>query len=144
MGFANALNLFVLKKHENPWEVVDSKAVDPVPLWDEDDDLDILFVHETDVSRTYVFDVRQEKDLRNSVSFAQQQFMQEVQGKGYNALWCEGWQLTLFRKANRYRVEVRYIGRPACLTGKPILSQPPPFMGVLDDLQQTTCGAISA
>ncbi|KAI0048435.1 hypothetical protein FA95DRAFT_1558094 [Auriscalpium vulgare] len=141
MGIANALILFVFRKHENPWEVVDNKAVDPVPLWDDDDDLDILYVHEKEVVRTYVFDVRKQKDLRSSLAFAQQQFLQEVTSKGYNALWAEGWTVTLLRKAKKYRVEVRYVGRPACLSGKPIQPQPPPFMGVLDELQQYTGSA---
>jgi hypothetical protein len=37
MGLAGVLAVFVVKKHEKPWEVVDSKAVEPVPLFDEDD-----------------------------------------------------------------------------------------------------------
>jgi len=37
MGFASVLSVFVSKTHEKPWEVVDSKAVEPVPLFDEED-----------------------------------------------------------------------------------------------------------
>jgi hypothetical protein len=37
MGLAGMLSVFVSKKHEKPWEVVDSKAVEPVPLYDEED-----------------------------------------------------------------------------------------------------------
>jgi hypothetical protein len=37
MGLASVLSVFVSKKHEKPWEVVDSKAVEPVPLYDEED-----------------------------------------------------------------------------------------------------------
>jgi len=37
MGLAGVLSVFVQKKHEKPWEVVDSKAVEPVPLFDDDD-----------------------------------------------------------------------------------------------------------
>ena len=37
MGLAGVLSVFVVKKHEKPWEVVDSKTVEPVPLFDEDD-----------------------------------------------------------------------------------------------------------
>ena len=37
MGLAGVLSVFVEKKKEKPWEVVDSKAVEPVPLFDEDD-----------------------------------------------------------------------------------------------------------
>ena len=37
MGLAGMLAVFVEKRKEKPWEVVDSKAVEPVPLFDEDD-----------------------------------------------------------------------------------------------------------
>jgi hypothetical protein len=37
MGLAGVLSVFVVKKHEKPWEVVDSKTVEPVPLFDEDE-----------------------------------------------------------------------------------------------------------
>jgi hypothetical protein len=109
MGIAGVLSVFVEKKKEKPWEVVDSKSVEPVPLFDEEDgacilvlpqsaggltlciaDVDIIYVHETRVVRNYVFDVRKDKDLENSLLFAQQQFVEEVQRKGYNALWSEG------------------------------------------------------
>jgi len=134
MGLAGVLSVFVVKKHEKPWEVVDSKTVEPVPLFDEDDDIDIIYVHETRVVRTYMFDVRKDKDLENSLLFAQQQFFEEVRRKGYNALWSEGWQVTLLRKAKRHRVEVKYTGQPACLT-KTDEPHQPPFLAVLAELR---------
>jgi hypothetical protein len=174
MGLAGVLSVFVVKRHEKPWEVVDNKTVEPVPLFDEDDgafpilpgrdetasyfcfaDIDIIYVHKTRVVRTFVFDVRRDQDLENSLLFAQQQFFEEVQRKGYNALWSEGcvqrvllprldrllisdyyrWQLTLLRKAKRHRVEVKYTGQPACLTGKAVQHHPPPFLAVLAELR---------
>jgi len=135
MGLASVLSIFVVKRHEKPWEVVDSKTVEPVTLFDEDDDIDIIYVHESWVVRTFVFDVRKDKDLENSLLFAQQQFFEEVRRKGYNALWSEGWQLTLLRKAKRYRVEVKYTGQPACLTSKADQSHQPPFLAVLAELR---------
>lgn len=45
------------------------------------------------------------------------------------------WQLTLLRKAKRHRVEVKYKGQPACLTGKPEQSHQPPFLAVLAELR---------
>lgn len=53
-------------------------------------DIDIIYVHETRVVRSFVFDVRKDKDVENSLLFAQQQFLEEVQRKGYNAFWTEG------------------------------------------------------
>jgi len=136
MGLAGVLSVFVSKRQEKPWEVVDNKAVEPVPLYEEeDDDIDIIYVHETRVVRNYVFDVRKHKDVENSVLFAQQQFLEEIQRKGYNAFWTEGWRLTLLRKAKRHRVEVKYIGQPACLNGKPMESHRPPFLAVLEELR---------
>lgn len=174
MGLAGVLSVFVVKRHEKPWEVVDSKTVEPVALFDEEDgafpmlsgrrtasyfptDIDIIYVHETRVVRTFVFDVRRDKDLENSLLFAQQQFFEEVQRKGYNALWSEGcvqhvlppaslipdlihsyrWQVTLLRKAKRHRVEVKYTGQPACLTGKIVQHHRPPFLAVLAELRST-------
>jgi hypothetical protein len=109
MGLAGVLSVFVVKRHEKPWEVVDSKSVEPVPLFDEEDgacaisyiiwprasdscvaDIDIIYVHETRVVRTFVFDVRKDEDLENSLLFAQQQFLEQVERRGYNALWSEG------------------------------------------------------
>lgn len=119
-------------------------------------DIDIIYVHEARVVRTYVFDVRKDKDVENSLQFAQQQFFEEVQRKGYNTFWSEGcvehvlprlisltfflnrWQLTLLRKAKRHRVEIKYIGQPACLTGKPVEPQRPPFIAVLGELRLTS------
>jgi hypothetical protein len=37
MGLAGVLSVFVSKKQEKPWEVVDSKAVEPVSLYEEED-----------------------------------------------------------------------------------------------------------
>ena len=62
-------------------------------------DVDIIYVHETRVVRNYVFDVRKDKDLENSLLFAQQQFVEEVQRKGYNSLWSEGYAQHVLRLA---------------------------------------------
>jgi hypothetical protein len=37
MGLAEVLSVFVSKKQDKPWEVVDSKAVEPVNLFEDDD-----------------------------------------------------------------------------------------------------------
>ncbi|TFY72639.1 hypothetical protein EVG20_g373 [Dentipellis fragilis] len=154
MHIVNAISLFVSRKHERPWEVVDSKNVEPVSISSHEDGayacfprgvavyLDIVYIHETDVVRTYVFDVKQAKDFQNVLLFAQRQLQEEVRTKGYNALWSEGWQVTLLRKGKKHRVEVRYTARPACLAGKPLRAYEPPFMGVLDEMRETTSRAL--
>jgi len=113
------------------WEVVDSKAVEPVHLWDSEDDDDIIFIHDEDVVRTYALDVHDFSDLPSAVIVAQQRLLDEVRSKGYNALWQEGWRLTLLRKAKQQRIEVRYTGRPAYISNPPLKVPPPPFTDVL-------------
>ncbi|KAJ6574870.1 hypothetical protein B0H19DRAFT_1254514 [Mycena capillaripes] len=129
--------LFNFRRKEIPWEVVDSKAIEPVPTYyDEDKDLDIVSVGEADTCGTYVFHVDHLKnaaDLRNAVVFARQQLLQEVAKKGFNALLSESWNLTIFRRGKRHRVQVNYNGRPAHIVGDLPPLRPPPFMQVLQD-----------
>ncbi|KAJ7071251.1 hypothetical protein C8F01DRAFT_424744 [Mycena amicta] len=128
--------LFKLRRKEVPWEVVDNKAVEPVPnYYDEDKDLDIVSIGET-ASGTYVFHVKQLSDaaeLRNAVVFARQSLMQEIAKRGYNVLLSESWNMTLYRRGKRHRVQVNYSGRPARIEGDLPPLRPPPFMQVLQD-----------
>ncbi|KAJ7655054.1 hypothetical protein DFH06DRAFT_1092104 [Mycena polygramma] len=129
--------LFNFRRKEIPWEVVDSKAIEPVPTYyDEDKELDIVSVGDVDTCGTYVFHVEQLKnvaELRNAVVFAQQQLLKEVAKKGFNALLSESWNLTIFRRGKRHRVQVEYAGRPARIEGDLPPLRPPPFMQVLQD-----------
>lgn len=103
--------MFKFRRREIPWEVVDSKAVEAVPMYYEDDgmcknplvsscsdrhfiELDIAVVGESDTRGTYVFEVDHGKkhlDLKDAVVFARQQLLQEVIKKGYNILLLERW-----------------------------------------------------
>jgi len=129
--------LFNFRRKEVPWEVVDSKAIEPVPMYyDEDKDFDIVSVGETDTCGTYVFHVDQLKsaaDLRKTVVFARQQLLQQVGKRGFNVLLSESWNLTLYRRNKRHRVQVNYNGRPAHIAGDLPPLRPPPFMQVLQD-----------
>lgn len=121
------------RRKEQPWEVVDCRAVEPVPSYHDDEDLDVLFISKTETRGTYVFDIRSrtEQHLRRLVIFAQQQLLREVKKRGLNTFLTEGWTLTLLRKGKHQRVEVQYIARAAKI-GKPCRHhRPPPFMGVL-------------
>ncbi|KIM84562.1 hypothetical protein PILCRDRAFT_387780 [Piloderma croceum F 1598] len=125
-------------RKETPWEVVDSKAVEPVPMYYDDEDLDIVRVGETDKCGTYVFEVKHfPKDchLRNAVFFAREQLLQEAAKTDFNVLLLESWNLTLYRRGKQYRVEVRYTGRPAHALGKIPSRRPPPFIRVLEGCQ---------
>lgn len=97
-------------------------------------DLDIVSVGEVDTCGTYVFHVEQLKnaaDLRNAVVFARQQLLKEVGKKGFNVLLSESWDLTIYRRGKRHRVQVNYSGRPARIDGDLPALRPPPFMQVL-------------
>ncbi|KAJ7139892.1 hypothetical protein C8R44DRAFT_828266 [Mycena epipterygia] len=129
--------LFKFRRKEVPWEVVGSKAIEPVPTYyDEDKDVDIVAVGNADMCGTYVFHVEQLKnaaDLRNAVVFARQQLLQAVNKKGFNVLLSESWNLTIYRRGKRHRVQVEYNGRPARVFGDLPALRPPPFMQVLQD-----------
>jgi len=126
--------MLLFRRKEMPWEVVDTRSVDPVPMYYEDEDLDLLSVKENNVRRTYVLEVkrdaRQHNDLRNAVIFAREQLFKEVKKNGYNTLLLESWRVTLLRKAKLHRVEVEYSGRPALALNK-VKKRHPPFMAVL-------------
>jgi hypothetical protein len=99
------------RRSEVPWEVVESKSVDPVPVYYEDDgvfkvlfpclgvraecvalDLDILSVGRADTSGTYIFDMKdtqRSRDLRKAVLFARQQLLQVNAKQGFNLLVLE-------------------------------------------------------
>ncbi|KXN84785.1 hypothetical protein AN958_12079, partial [Leucoagaricus sp. SymC.cos] len=127
-----------LRRKEQPWEVVDCKAVEPVPMYYDDEDLDVLFISGADTRGTYVFDVRSHNgqsrygyQLGKAVMFAQQQLLREVEKKGFDMLLIEGWSLTLLRKGKRNRLEVQYRARAAKSRIPRKHHRPPPFMGVL-------------
>ncbi|KAJ7706429.1 hypothetical protein B0H17DRAFT_1002123 [Mycena rosella] len=131
--------LFNFRRKEVPWEVVDSKAIEPVSMYYDEDKgayLDIVSVGDADTCGTYVFHVEQLKnaeDLRNAVVFAREQLLQNIGKKGFNVLLSESWNLTIYRRGKRHRVEVEYNGRPARVLGDLPTLRPPPFMQVLQD-----------
>ncbi|KAJ7293346.1 hypothetical protein C8J57DRAFT_1042995 [Mycena rebaudengoi] len=130
--------LFNFRRKEIPWEVVDSKTVEPVPVYyDQDKELDVVSVGEADMCGTYVFEVEQLKnaaELQKLVTFARQQLFQVVSKKGFNILLLESWSLTIYRRGKRHRVQVEYNGRPARIVGDLPPLRPPPFMQVLRDI----------
>ncbi|KAF4572703.1 hypothetical protein EYR36_007213 [Pleurotus pulmonarius] len=109
--------LFTFRRREVPWEVVDSKSVHPVPMYYEDEDIDIVTVAEADTCGTYVFDVKNWKrgnELRNAVLFAQKQLLKNVSNNGYNVLLLESWQLTVLRRGKHHRVEYSFAFTHSC------------------------------
>ncbi|KAJ7042479.1 hypothetical protein C8F04DRAFT_1207973 [Mycena alexandri] len=129
--------LFHFRRKEIPWEVVGSKAIEPVHMYyDEDKELDITSMGEANTCGTYVFHVQQLKkveELRNTVVFAKQQLLKEIGKKGFNVLLSESWDVTIYRRGKRHRVQVNYSGRPAHIVGDLPTLRPPPFIQVLQD-----------
>lgn len=134
--FAAAMKWF-RRKNEQSWEVVGCECIDPVPMIDDDDELDILRVRDTATCGTYIFDLGkrspQGSDYCNAVLFARQQLLQEIVKNNWNILLSESWTLILYRKGKSHRIEVQYAGRPAYyVSDKAPPFRPPPFMAVLE------------
>ncbi|KAF9480445.1 hypothetical protein BDN70DRAFT_877582 [Pholiota conissans] len=122
------------RRKETPWEVVGSQSVDPIPMYYDDEDLDLIYVKNTNVQRKYVIDVKKDQDLQNelqkAIVFARAQLLEEVKKNGYNILLLESWHITVLRKAKLHRVEVEYNGRPAIALNT-LKERHPPFIQVL-------------
>ncbi|GBE78144.1 hypothetical protein BKA93DRAFT_825959 [Sparassis latifolia] len=122
------------RRHEVPWEVVDSKMVEPVPMYDHDDELSLTAVSPTDLSGTYAVECGRGRplDVRAALRHTRARLLREAARSGYNILLHEGWRLTLLRKAQTYRLEVRYTGRAAHVDGALPPRRAPPFLGVVE------------
>ncbi|KAH9487153.1 hypothetical protein JR316_0001222 [Psilocybe cubensis] len=124
----------LFRRKEIAWEVVDSKSIQPVPMFYEDEDLEVVSIKETNVRRTYVLDVkrdaRESNQLLRALMFAREQLQQEIKRNGYNVLLSESWNVTVLRKAKLHRIQVEYGGRPALALNK-IPERHPPFMAIL-------------
>ncbi|OCH96594.1 hypothetical protein OBBRIDRAFT_787157 [Obba rivulosa] len=122
-------------RKEAPWEVVDTKSVEPVAMFDEDEDLDVLRVADADITVAYTVDlgrVQEAPGLRGALEGARLQVLKRAAFAHYNILLHEGWRLTLLRRGKKHRVEVRYTGRAAYVAGKLPALPPPPFVALLD------------
>ncbi|KAI9057186.1 hypothetical protein FKP32DRAFT_1638596 [Trametes sanguinea] len=115
------------------WEVVDSKAVEPIPVYSENElqELQVARVHNTSMHRTYMFDLKHAADLPSAVVFARNKLLQEAAEKEYGIFITEGWSVTHLRKGKDHRAEVRYTARPASVLSKDIPSREPPFLAIL-------------
>jgi len=127
----------LFQRREIPWEVVDNKTVDPVPIFFEDSELELAVVKQGFVRRNYVLEVKPNvalrPELQKAVIFAQGQLLDEIEQNGYNVLLSESWRVTLLRRGKFYRVEVEYSGRPARATN-PGSRRQPPYIAVLHDM----------
>ncbi|KAF9511647.1 hypothetical protein BS47DRAFT_1394902 [Hydnum rufescens UP504] len=116
------------------WEVIDLKEVAPTPMYyDDDDDLQISRVAPHEVMGTYTFDVSGHLPLGDAVKHSRAKFMEEISKQGgYNFLVLEGWSITVMRKKNARRLQVRYYAHPAIALGGQ-QTRTPPFLALLDN-----------
>lgn len=100
------------RRKEIPWEVVDSRSVDPVSMYFDNDnegilasrlphvralmdhlDVELVSVKDTKVRRKYVLEVKRDmvgrSELPKALVFARGQLLQEVNQNGYNILLNE-------------------------------------------------------
>ncbi|KAG8857193.1 hypothetical protein FRB96_005867 [Tulasnella sp. 330] len=86
--------------------------------------------------------LEQHISMRDALIFARDQLLKGADMKvaGGNVLFFEGWAVTRLRKENRYRLQVRYFGRPAravftstALSSHSVPKSSPPFMDMLED-----------
>lgn len=121
------------RRKEIPWEVVGAHEVDPVRMFDEDEDLDIRAIGNRVIRRTYFFNIRDQNGsniVQSAIIFARQLLIKEIQTRGFNVLLYESWGAVLYRRGNQHRVEVRYRGMPARIVGK-VHDTNPPCLGIL-------------
>lgn len=122
------------------WEVVDSKTVEPVWMYDGHDDLDVVRTSQSMMSTTITCSIEggpsRRHILRSVLSRARARLLEEAARIGYNVLLREGWSVTLLRKSSRshqpprHRVSLCYTGLPAFVQ-EPVELPPPPFIGLL-------------
>ncbi|KAH7883901.1 hypothetical protein F5I97DRAFT_1813753 [Phlebopus sp. FC_14] len=146
------------RRDQLPWEVVECETVEPVLMFDDDDELEIVRIREADACRKYIFDFEKHApngtQCASAVLFARQQLLQEIAKKNYNILLLErsvfsclftspsnrslspsaisSWTFTLLRQRQRHRIEIVYTGRPGYVSGKLPPLRPPPFLAVLE------------
>jgi len=127
------MGIFRLRRKEQPWEVVENRCIDPVPVYFEDGDLDLVSMGDEMIRGTYTFELRPPqtgKHFRSAVQFARQRLLQAGAKKGFNNLLMESWNVTLYRKGQQHRIEVDYTAYPA-LNRRPH-NRVPPFIALLD------------
>ena len=104
------MRLFRLRRKEQPWEVVENRCIDPVPIYYEDGgkfnrpsackhsltsrnvDLDLISMGHEIMRGTYTFDLKPPqtgKHFRSAVVFARQRLLQAGEERGFNNLLME-------------------------------------------------------
>ncbi|CAE6490651.1 unnamed protein product [Rhizoctonia solani] len=131
------------------WEVVDHKEVKPTPAYYDQEDLQILKIHDSDIAGQYEFEMRSDFRCRQALEAARLELLHQIKKDHCNVLLVEGWKLTKLRRGREMRIRVHYhgkilhlwpsnllthmifSGRPARAAGN-VRHRYPPFMEVLE------------
>ncbi|CAE6433106.1 unnamed protein product [Rhizoctonia solani] len=131
------------------WEVVDHKEVKPTPVYYDQEDLQILKIHDSDIAGQYEFEMRSDFRCRQALEAARLELLHQIKKDHCNVLLVEGWKLTKLRRGREMRIRVHYhgklyphlcsdlathmilLGRPARAVGN-VSRRYPPFIEVLE------------
>ncbi|KAH7344626.1 hypothetical protein B0J17DRAFT_636249 [Rhizoctonia solani] len=118
---------------QRSYEVVDIKEVQPTITELPTEDIQIMRAsnHLVVSNSTYEMKRSTASDCRHALIAARAQYMRDISPA--NELLCEGWKLTIMRKADRTKMIVSYIGQPAMVSSKPA-NRLPPFIDILNDI----------
>ncbi|KAI0082233.1 hypothetical protein K474DRAFT_1655591 [Panus rudis PR-1116 ss-1] len=122
-----------LRRKDDPWEVVQTNDIRPTLMYDEDDAaIHVRNCSTTDQAITVLHDINDITNIREAICATRSQLMRRLKENGFNTLLTESWQLTIYRKRKKHRVEVTYRGRPACVEGGKRDNVSPPWLDILD------------
>ncbi|KAF8609441.1 hypothetical protein BDV93DRAFT_550961 [Ceratobasidium sp. AG-I] len=117
-------------KRQISYEVADFKEVKPIMTELPTEDTQILRASDHLVISNSTYEVKKgtATDCRHALIAARAQYMRDISPA--NELLCEGWKLTIMRKAEQTRIIVSYIAQPAIVDVKPSIRLPP-FIDIL-------------
>ncbi|CAE6523978.1 hypothetical protein RSOLAG22IIIB_01411 [Rhizoctonia solani] len=118
---------------QRSYEVVGVKEVQPTFTELPTEDIQIMRASNHLVVSNCTYEMKQgtASDCRHALIAARAQYMRDISPA--NELLCEGWKLTVMRKADRTKMIVSYIGQPAMVSSRPAIRLPP-FIDILKDI----------
>ncbi|CAE6455526.1 unnamed protein product [Rhizoctonia solani] len=96
------------------WEVVDHKEVKPTPAYYDQEDLQIIKIHDSDIAGQYEFEMRSDFRCRQALEAARLELLHQIKKDHCNVLLVEGWKLTKLRRGREMRIRIHYHGKLHC------------------------------
>ncbi|CAE6522155.1 unnamed protein product [Rhizoctonia solani] len=118
---------------QRSYEVAGVKEVQPTSIELPTEDIQIIRASNRLVVANSTYEMKRgtASDCRHALIAARAQYMRDISPA--NELLCEGWKLTVMRKADHTKMIVSYIGQPAMVSSKPAIRLPP-FIDILKDI----------